>query len=75
MAINQTVVKRNLLVNVENGVNDDGTIKTKAVAFSGIKNDAPMANIFAAGTALAGLMAKNPQGIGLSEKSELIQQG
>lgn len=75
MAVNHTILKRYLLVNVENGVNEDGTFKTKSITFSGIRKDAAMADIYNAGAALAGLMDKNAQSFGLSEKGELSSQG
>lgn len=66
--INQEILKRTLVINVE-----DGTTKYKAKNFNGIKTDAALDKVYEAGTALGGLMEKPYKDIELSEKSELAE--
>ena len=66
--INQEILKRSLVINVE-----DGTTKYKAKNFNGIKTDAALDKVYEAGTALGGLMEKPYKDIELTEKSELAE--
>ena len=66
--INQEILKRTLVINVE-----DGTTKYKAKNFNGIKTDAALDKVYEAGTALGGLMEKSYKDIELTEKSELAE--
>ena len=66
--INQEILKRTLVINVE-----DGTTKYKAKNFNGIKTDAALDKVYEAGTALGGLMEKPYKDIELAEKSELAE--
>ena len=52
--INQEILKRTLVINVENGTGADGTTKYKAKNFNGIKTDAALDKVYEAGTALGG---------------------
>ena len=70
--INQEILKRTLVINVEDGTGADGTTKYKAKNFNGIKTDAALDKVYEAGTALGGLMEKPYKDIELSEKSELV---
>ena len=65
MAIEKSLAKRTLSVNVKDGVNSDGIDKIKA--------DATVENIFAAGTALGSLMAQEVVDIALTEKATLTE--
>ena len=71
--INQEIMKRTLVINVEDGVNSDGTTKYKGKSFNGIKTDAALEKVYEAGTALGGLMEKPYKDIDQSEKSELAE--
>ena len=66
--INQEILKRTLVINVE-----DGTTKYNAKNFNGIKTDAALEKVYEAGTALGGLMNKGFKDIELTEKSELAE--
>lgn len=66
--INQEILKRTLVINVE-----DGTTKYKAKNFNGVKTDAALDKVYEAGTALGGLMEKPYKDIELTEKSELAE--
>ena len=73
MAVTQELTKRNLIITVEDGVDGKGQPKYKARTYSGVKGSATVDNLFAAGSALAGLMEAQAVGIGLSEKSDLVE--
>ena len=74
MTINQQLIKRSLVINVEDGVNADGSTRTKSRTYSEIKEDSQVDKLFEAGNALAGLMANNMVNIMLNDKSELIEE-
>lgn len=74
MAVNQELIRRSLVINVEDGVNADGSTKTKSRTYSDIKESAPIENLFSAGNALAGLMANTLSSIMLSDRSELVEE-
>ena len=57
MAIQQELLRRSLVINVEDGFNADGSVKTKSRTYSDIKETAPIENLYNAGNALASLMA------------------
>lgn len=69
--INKEILKLTLCVNVEDGVTAAGSVKTKAHNYSGIKNEAPIDKLHAAGVALGGLMASAVHSITLTEKATL----
>ena len=71
--INQEIMKRTLVINVEDGTGTDGTTKYKGKSFNGIKTDAALEKVYEAGTALGGLMNKGLKDIELTEKSELAE--
>ncbi len=74
MTINQQLIKRSLVINVEDGVNADGSTRTKSRTYSEIKENSPVDNLFSAGNALASLMANNMVNIMLNDRSELIEE-
>ena len=74
MTINKDIIKRSLVIVLEDGVNDDGTTKYKNRTYSGIKGDATVDDIFKAGKAISGLFKATVNAILLSEKAELVEQ-
>lgn len=74
MAISQELLRRSLVINVEDGYNADGSVKTKSRTYSDIKETAPIENLYNAGAALASLMANTMASITLSDKSELVEE-
>ena len=74
MTINQQLIKRSLVINVEDGVNADGSTRTKSRTQSEIKEDSAVESLYEAGNALAGLMANNMVNIMLNDKSELVEE-
>ena len=74
MAINQNLLKRSLVINVEDGVNADGSTRTKSRTYSEIKEDSQIDKLFEAGNALASLMANNMVNIMLNDRSELVEE-
>lgn len=74
MAINKEIVKRSLVLVIEDGQNDDGTTKYKNRTYGGIKGDATVDNIFQVGKALGGLHEATVNSILLSEKAELAEE-
>ena len=74
MTINQQLIKRSLVINVEDGVNADGSTRTKSRTYSEIKENSPVDNLFSAGNALASLMANNMVNIMLNDRSELVEE-
>ena len=73
MTVNQQLLRRSLVINVEDGFNADGSVKTKSRTYSDIKEIAPVENLYNAGNALAGLMANTLSSIMLSDRSELVE--
>ena len=74
MAINQNLLKRSLVINVEDGVNADGSTRTKSRTYSEIKEDSQVDKLFEAGNALASLMPNNMVNIMLNDRSELVEE-
>ena len=74
MTINQQLIKRSLVINVEDGVNADGSTRTKSRTYSEIKEESQVDKLFEAGNALAGLMANNMVNIMLNDRSELVEE-
>ena len=74
MTINQQLIKRSLVINVEDGMNADGSTRTKSRTYSEIKEDSQVDKLFEAGNALAGLMANNMVNIMLNDRSELVEE-
>ena len=74
MTINQQLIKRSLVINVEDGVNADGSTRTNSRTYSEIKEDSQVDKLFEAGNALAGLMANNLVNIMLNDRSELVEE-
>ena len=72
--IEQQLIKRSLVINVEDGINADGSTRTKSRTYSEIKEDSAVENLYEAGNALAGLMANNMVNIMLNDKSELVEE-
>ena len=72
--INQQLIKRSLVINVEDGVNADGRTRTKSRTYSEIKEDSAVENLYEAGNALASLMANNMVNIMLNDRSELVEE-
>ena len=72
--INQQLIKRSLVINVEDGVNADGSTRTKSRTYSEIKEDSTVENLFEAGNALASLMANPMVNIMLNDRSELVEE-
>ena len=56
MTITQELLRRSLVINVEDGVNADGSIKTKTRTYSDIKESAPVENLYNAANALVGIL-------------------
>ena len=73
MAVEKSLAKRSMAINVKDGVNADGTDKLKACNSGKIKEAASVEDIFAVGTAMGGLMAKEVVEITVTEKSTLTQ--
>ena len=74
MTINQNLLKRSLVNNVEDGVNADGSTRTKSRTYSEIKKDSAIESLYEAGNALASLMANNMVNIMLNDRSELVEE-
>lgn len=74
MAIQQELLRRSLVINVEDGFNADGSVKTKSRTYSDIKESASFENLYNAGNALASLMANTLSSIVLSDRSELVEE-
>ena len=74
MTINQNLLKRSLVINVEDGVNADGSTRTKSRTYSEIKEDSQVDKLFEVGNALASLMANNMVNIMLNDRSELVEE-
>ena len=72
--INQNLLKRSLVINVEDGVNADGSTRTKSRTYSEIKEDSTAESLFEAGNALASLMANPMVNIMLNDRSELVEE-
>ena len=72
--INQQLIKRSLVINVEDGVNADGSTRTKSRTYSEIKEDSAIESLYEAGNALASLMANNIVNIMLNNRSELVEE-
>ena len=73
MAVEKTLAKRTLSINVKDGVSTNGSDKFKAYSYSKVKEGAAEADIFAVGTAIAGLMDKEVSDISVTEKSILTE--
>ena len=74
MTINQQLIKRSLVINVEDGVNADGSTRTNSRTYSEIKENSAVESLYEAGNALAGLMANNMVNIMLNDRSELVEE-
>ena len=74
MTINQQLIKRSLVINVEDGVNADGSTRTKSRTYCEIKEESAVESLYEAGNALAGLMANNMVNIMLNDRSELVEE-
>ncbi len=71
MSINKSIEKRSLILNVEDGYNDDGSVKTKARTYNKLKAAASDEAIMAVAAALGGLMANQLHSVIVSEKVKL----
>lgn len=74
MAVVQEVIRRSLVINVEDGFNADGSVKTKTRTYSEIKETASIESLHATGNALASLMANTLSSIMLSDRIELAEE-
>lgn len=72
--IDKELLKRSMIINIENGVDENGQTKYKTKTFNGIKEEASLENIHAVGTAVGGLLDAAVKDIELSEKSALNEQ-
>ena len=72
--VKQSTIKRSLIINVANGVDNDGNTKIKAFTFNNLKAEAKVEDVFNAANALGGLYQEDVQSIVLSEKSELAEE-
>ena len=73
MNVEQILIRRSLVINVQDGFNADGSVKTKSRTYSDIKETAELEGLYNAGNALAGLMANTLSSIMLSDRSELAE--
>ena len=73
MAVEKTLAKRTLSINVKDGVSTNGSDKFKAHNYSNIKEGATDEDIFAVGMALAGLINKEVSDVSVTEKSILTE--
>ena len=73
MAIEKAIAKRTLSINVKDGVTTSGADKFKAHNYPNVKDTAADADIFAVGTAIAGLINKELVDITVTEKSMLSE--
>ena len=72
--VKQSTIKRSPIINVANGVDNDGNTKIKAFTFNNLKAEAKVEDVFKAANALGGLYQEDVQSIVLSEKSELQEE-
>ena len=73
MAIEKTIAKRTLNINVKDGVTTSGADKFKAHNYPNVKDDASVEDVFAVGTAIAGLIDKELSDISITEKAVLTE--
>lgn len=71
MAITESVVKRSMIINVEDSTS--GENKTKARTFNGIKPEAQVDKIHSAATALGGLMEEPVVSVMVNNKVKLSE--
>lgn len=69
MAISETVIKRSMIINVEDNSNGDNKIKART--FNGIKAEAQVDKIHSAATALGELMEESVMSIMVNNKVKL----
>ncbi len=74
MTISQNLIKRSLVINVEDGVNADGNSRTRSRTYSDIREDSTPENLYNAGIVLAGLMASPLSSITITDRSELVEE-
>ena len=74
MAILQELTRRTLVIYVEDGVNADGSTRTKSRTYSDIKETSTIENLHAAGIALASLMATPLSSVTINDRSELVEE-
>ena len=72
--VKQEIIKRSLIINVANGVDDNGAAKVKAYTFNNLKAEAKVEDVFKAANALGSLYQEDVQSIVLSEKAELAEE-
>ena len=73
MAIEKTIAKRTMNINVKDGFTASGAEQVKAHNYPKVKETAADADIFAVGTAIAGLINKELVDITVTEKSMLSE--
>ena len=71
MAIEKTIAKRTLGINVKDGYTASGTDKFKCHNYPNVKETASNEDIFAVGNSIAGLINKELSDISVTEKSML----
>ncbi len=74
MTISQNLIRRSLVINVEDGINADGAYRTKSRTYGDIREDSTPENLYNAGNALAGLMASPLSSITITDRSELVEE-
>ena len=73
MAIEKTIAKRTLGINVKDGYTASGTDKFKCHNYPNVKETASNEDIFAVGNSIAGLINKELSDISVIEKSMLSE--
>jgi len=78
MAVTETLVKRTVQINVEDGTNASGTTKASKRTFSNINTTATAAQLHATAAAISSLMDNTIMGIYYDDKKlleEVTEQG
>ena len=73
MAIEKAIAKRTLAINVKDGVTTSGADKFKAHNYPNVKEAAADADVYAVGTAIAGLINKELSDISITETAILTE--
>lgn len=74
MAVIKSILRKTLSVNAGAGLDEKGNVKIKAFNFTGVNQAATDDNLYAVGSALAGLMAGDVESIQVTEKHELVEE-
>ena len=73
MAIEKTIAKRTLGINVKDGVTTSGADKYKCHNYPNVKDTATAEDVFAVGVAMAGLIDKELSDVSITEKTVLTE--